>query len=129
MKAQQHLVNELPFWFRGRAVKDEMIQKWSDLLSAWAVAPDLAHRAFDDVANHYSEPGRFYHTLDHVQAMLETVDSLRSSACNLNAIQLAVWLHDVIYDSKASDNEERSAEFAERFCHDLSNPEGRVVAS
>lgn len=115
--------------FRGRTVNDMMFQKWTDLLHTWAVDPLLARRAFDDVSHRYSEPGRFYHTLDHVQTVLNTVESLSSSARNLNAVKLAVWLHDVIYDSKASDNEERSAEFAERLCHDLSIPEGRVVAS
>ena len=48
---------------------------------------------------------------------------------NLNAVKLAAWLHDVIYDSKASDNEERSAEYAERLSEKLSIPEGRMVAS
>jgi len=61
--------------------------------------------------------------------VLETVERLGSSAPKLNAVKLAVWLHDVIYDSKASDSEVRSAEFAERLCHDLSIPEGRIVAS
>jgi predicted metal-dependent HD superfamily phosphohydrolase len=106
-----------------------MIQKWHDLLRAWAVDPVLAGRAFDDVANHYSDPGRFYHTLDHISNVLEAVESLGSSARNLNAVKLAAWLHDVIYDSKASDNEERSAEFAERLCQELAIPEGRDIAS
>jgi predicted metal-dependent HD superfamily phosphohydrolase len=61
--------------------------------------------------------------------MLETVESLASFARNLSAVKLAVWLHDVICDSRASDNEERSAEFAEQFCEKLSIPEARVVAS
>src|SRR5262249_47679488 len=52
-----------------------------------------------------------------------------SHARNLNAVTLAGWLHDVIYDTKASDNEERSAEYAERLCERLSIPEGRLVAS
>jgi predicted metal-dependent HD superfamily phosphohydrolase len=104
-------------------------QKWHDLLRSWAVAPALADRAFEDVSKQYAGPGRFYHTLDHVQNVLETVESLGSQARNLNAIKLAAWLHDVIYDSQASDNEERSADFAERLCEKLSIPDGRPVAS
>jgi hypothetical protein len=48
---------------------------------------------------------------------------------NLNAVKLAAWLHDVIYESKASDNEERSAEYAERLCEELAIPEGQQVAA
>jgi hypothetical protein len=89
----------------------------------------LADWAFEDVREHYAEPGRFYHTLDHVQNMMETVGSLGLYTRNLNAVRLATWLHDVICDSKASDNEERSAEYAERLCEKLSIPDGRLVAS
>ena len=110
-------------------MNDLLRRKWHDLLGAWAVTPSLADETFEEICQHYAGPGRFYHTLDHVQTVLETVESLGSYARNLNAVKLAAWLHDVIYDSKASDNEDRSAEFAERLCEKLSIPEGRVVAS
>jgi predicted metal-dependent HD superfamily phosphohydrolase len=83
----------------------------------------------DDIAAAYAEPGRFYHTLDHVQAVLATVENLAPYAKNLNAVKLAVWLHDMIYNSKASDNEDRSAEYAERLCVELAIPEGKLVAA
>jgi predicted metal-dependent HD superfamily phosphohydrolase len=104
-------------------------RKWHDLLRSWHVDPTLADRMFEDLCQKYGEPGRFYHTLDHVQNVLEAVDSLGAYARNLNAVKLAAWLHDVIYDSRASDNEERSADYAERLCEKLSIPEGRIVAS
>lgn len=110
-------------------MNDALGRKWHDLLRVWAVDPFLADQTFEDVCKHYGGPGRFYHTLDHIAAVLETVESLGSFARNLNAVNLATWLHDVIYDSKASDNEERSAEYAERLCGKLSIPEVRVVAS
>src|SRR5262249_53077887 len=77
----------------------------------------------------YSAPGRFYHTLDHVMAVLATVEILASCARNLSAVKLAAWLHDVIYDSRASDNEERSARHAEGLCEELAIPEGPPVAA
>jgi predicted metal-dependent HD superfamily phosphohydrolase len=104
-------------------------RKWQDLLHAWAVAPTMANTAFEDVCQRYAGPGRFYHKLNHVASVLETVERLGSFAENLNAVQLAAWLHDVIYDSRASDNEERSAEYAEQLCEKLSIPQGRLVAS
>jgi predicted metal-dependent HD superfamily phosphohydrolase len=116
--------------FRGKfLMNDALRRKWHNLLCAWAVDPTLADRTFEDVREHYCGPSRFYHTLDHVQTVLETVGSLGSYARNLNAVKLATWLHDVIYDSRASDNEERSADYAERLCEKLSIPEGRLVAA
>jgi len=111
------------------SVNDLLRRKWHDLLRAWAVDPSLAERTFEDVREHHAGPVRFYHTLSHVQNVLETVESLGSNARNLNAVKLAAWLHDVIYDSRASDNEERSAEYAERLCENLSIPERRLAAS
>lgn len=53
------------------------------------------------------EPHRHYHTLDHVMAMLDHYDGAHPG------VVAAIWLHDVIYDPRASDNEERSAEQAQ----------------
>jgi len=110
-------------------MNDLMPRKWRDLLRDWAVDPTLADRTFEEIRQQYAEPDRFYHTLDHVQCVLETLETLCSHARNLNAIRLAAWLHDMIYDSKSSDNEERSAEYAERLCERLSVTDGRLVAS
>jgi len=55
----------------------------------------------------YAEPHRAYHTLNHVQAMLE---ALGDRGVLSPTLALAVWGHDLIYDSQASDNEARSAE-------------------
>jgi len=110
-------------------MNDVLRRQWHDLLSTWAVDPALADRTFEEVCEHYAGPGRFYHKLDHVQNVLQTVESLSSYARHRNAVKLATWLHDVIYDSRASDNEERSADYAERLCELLSIPEGRLVAA
>lgn len=66
--------------------------------------------AFDDLVGRYAEPGRYYHNLLHihevVRAMLDLPGALPRE------VLLAAFLHDVVYDSRASDNEERSAEYA-----------------
>src|ERR1700722_17127819 len=105
-----------------------MGESWEDLMDHWHIDPIEADQKFAEILRAYSEPGRFYHTLDHVLAVLATVASLASHARNLSAVKLAAWLHDVIYDSKASDNEERSAEYALRLCGELSIPMGQIVA-
>lgn len=61
--------------------------------------------------------------------MLETIDDLESATQHPDVVRLAAWLHDVIYDSKAFDNEERSAEFAVRICGELGIRVGGRVAA
>jgi predicted metal-dependent HD superfamily phosphohydrolase len=109
-------------------MNDNVHQKWRGLLHCWSVAVPLADQIYAEICGHYTEPNRFYHTLDHIQSVLETVEKLESYARRPNAVKLAAWLHDVIYDSRASDNEERSAVYAERLCESLSILEGRLIA-
>lgn len=54
----------------------------------------------------YAEPGRAYHTAEHVGAVL---DALASREVLTPTLALAVWGHDLIYDPRAGDNEARSA--------------------
>jgi predicted metal-dependent HD superfamily phosphohydrolase len=109
----------------GRALR----QSWHSLLGTWGVDASQADRRLQEIVQAYSSPDRFYHTLDHITDVLSTVERLATHAKNLNAVRLAAWLHDVIYDTKASDNEERSAEYAARLSEELTIPEGPLVAS
>jgi len=85
---------------------------WDSALQPFEVEPSLKQKVFLDLVGAYSGVGRFYHTLEHIQHILETMRQMRSLAVSFPKIQLAAWFHDVIYDSKAKDNEERSADYA-----------------
>jgi predicted metal-dependent HD superfamily phosphohydrolase len=61
----------------------------------------------------YSEPHRAYHTIRHIGHCLEEFDEVRREAKDPVAVEWALWYHDVIYDTHARDNEERSALLAE----------------
>lgn len=89
-------------------------QQWRTLWQSLSTNEELIHSLFADVAAHYSEDGRYYHTLDHVDYVLATAQRLRDEARDFTAVQLALWFHDVIYDPRAADNEEKSAAYAEQ---------------
>lgn len=63
----------------------------------------------------HASPGRCYHTLQYLQECLLTLVEARAAAevPNADAIELALRFHDAVYDPRASDNEERSAEIAD----------------
>lgn len=59
----------------------------------------------------YNEPQRVYHTLNHVEHCLTHFDKIRVYLQNPQAVELAIWFHDVIYKPGAADNEQLSADF------------------
>ena len=58
----------------------------------------------------YREPQRHYHTLAHIEQCLSMFDQCKSLTHNPDALELAVWFHDVIFEPGNRDNEARSAE-------------------
>jgi len=60
----------------------------------------------------YRQPGRHYHGVTHIEALLALLDAHRAALSDPQAIEAAIWFHDAIYDSRRSDNEARSAALA-----------------
>jgi predicted metal-dependent HD superfamily phosphohydrolase len=72
----------------------------------------------DKLLEKYNEPGRYYHTLAHLEKGLEVYYSLFSTP--LTPVEFFAWAyHDSVYDSTRSDNEENSAIIWWRDAHPL----------
>ncbi len=70
---------------------------------------DEAH-AFDELVGLYHEAHRCYHTMSHVEHCLMQMDAGAKAMGGNDAVEMALWYHDAIYDPRSSDNEQRSAE-------------------
>jgi predicted metal-dependent HD superfamily phosphohydrolase len=66
---------------------------------------------FAEVAARYAEPARHYHTLEHVDDCLARLDEVAGLLDDPDAVEIAVWFHDVVYTPGARDNEAMSARF------------------
>jgi predicted metal-dependent HD superfamily phosphohydrolase len=67
--------------------------------------------AFDSLVERYGEPHRAYHTLQHIGECFKQFESVNDAHMPA-AVGIALWFHDAIYDTRASDNEVRSARLA-----------------
>ena len=82
--------------------------------------------AWTVLAGFYGEPARAYHNMNHITDCLLRFDEHAHLAADAAAVEFAIWFHDIVYDTRAADNEERSAVFAAEFLS--GTPLGTVVA-
>jgi predicted metal-dependent HD superfamily phosphohydrolase len=124
---------------------DDLSSRWDRdvLTSAPSSSAAAGVAVLDEVVAHHREPVRRYHTLDHVAAVLTTIDELLADPRTLNVkpdsigchvqsssgVTLAGWLHDVIYDPTRHDNEARSAAFAEEHLARLGVAEATIATT
>ncbi len=92
---------------------------WHSLVEEFTEDEGMREGAFRDVVRRYSEAARHYHNLDHL-CMVVQWTWLRED--NPPALEFAAILHDVIYDPRAADNEERSADYAREVLKSLGVP-------
>lgn len=87
------------------------LERWRALLAR--TAPSVgADESYAALAEAYGAPDRHYHTLAHISSCLAALDAASTAPQDGDAVELALWLHDVVYDSRADDNEARSAAWA-----------------
>jgi predicted metal-dependent HD superfamily phosphohydrolase len=83
---------------------------------------------FQKILDHYSEAHRRYHTPEHIEHCLTQFDMAADLMDDPDAVEMALWFHDVIYDVPTARNEARSAEFFSELTHDRIGPEfGRSI--
>lgn len=73
-----------------------------------ATDPDAV---WDELAKHYAEPHRHYHTEQHLAFCLQQLDLAGERIPQPTLVEMAVWFHDVIYRPGQRDNELRSTEW------------------
>jgi predicted metal-dependent HD superfamily phosphohydrolase len=87
--------------------------------SQWGASAEDVDAAYADVVTRYGEAHRHYHTLEHIGEVLERVSGTE--------VELAAWYHDAIYDTRASDSEERSAVYAGEVLARLGAPDDVIA--
>jgi len=87
------------------------LEAWSALWSRLGARND-ARPLHALVLARYGEPHRAYHTAEHIARVLPLLDAVRARLREPDEAELALWLHDLVYDPRGADNEARSADIA-----------------
>ncbi|MFZ2718701.1 MAG: dephospho-CoA kinase, partial [Candidatus Absconditicoccaceae bacterium] len=77
------------------------------------------HKIFKEIQSLYFQNENFYHHRLHIVSCLNDFYKIRNMCENPDAVERAIIFHDIIYLPGASDNEEKSAEFADKYLSNL----------
>ncbi|MFG1934116.1 hypothetical protein ACGFK1_26270 [Mycobacterium sp. NPDC048908] len=78
------------------------------------MAAHLTEELREDLLARWSETHRKHHNVAHLHEMLDAIGQLADTGIEFDreAVELAAWFHDAIYEIGRDDNEDRSAELA-----------------
>ncbi len=88
-------------------------ERWLALMSSFAFSPNI--ETFNKIVVCYSEGHRHYHNIAHIDECIRQLDTVKFGYQRMGEIELAIWFHDVIYNSYRKNNELKSAMEAQFF--------------
>ncbi len=89
---------------------DRFRREWRRLTTRLGLPADRSNQIADLLVCRYTEPSRHYHDVRHVVSMLDQAAEQERRFAYPDAVRLAVFFHDLIYEPAKNDNESRSAE-------------------
>jgi predicted metal-dependent HD superfamily phosphohydrolase len=72
--------------------------------------PSDSDAVYDELWRRYAEDHRRYHTPAHIDFCLAQLDLAKHLMEDTDAVEMALWFHDLIYNPSAPDNELKSAQ-------------------
>lgn len=94
------------------AIPTTLRQQWNLDVAAIGAAGLAADRVLADIVARHGETHRRYHNQQHLLALFDLLDRHAPHLSSGSPPRLAVWWHDLVYDPRATDNEEQSANIA-----------------
>jgi len=87
---------------------------WRDLTSKYTDDSFFIDHQWEEIKAQYSQQNRHYHNLQHISYMLQLASADTEAVVDMDTVQFAIWYHDIIYNATKSNNELKSAKFAQK---------------
>lgn len=85
---------------------------WMELGAKYSDNTALLESQWQEIESAYSKEERHYHTLNHLEYMLNLAKEFESFLNDTDTLKFSIFYHDIIYNAQVHDNEEQSAEIA-----------------
>jgi len=86
----------------------------------------LIEECWLEIETSYNSPGRHYHTLHHLENLLQELHSIEAIINGWPAVLFSVYYHDLVYNPLKNSNEEKSATLAAARMQSLQVP-GHII--
>ena len=106
---------------------DYLRSNFFSIFQKYLIEESEINNLFEKIIKEYQSDDRFYHNSDHIYNFLNYLQQHKENIINWKVLNLAVWFHDVIYDPKEKDNEEKSAQYARIKLKELGIPEDVII--
>lgn len=99
---------------------------WKNLCSRYSNDGLLVEKLWKEIDDQYSTKNRHYHTLAHLQFMVDLARKHREVISDMETLLFSIFYHDIIYKAIRKDNEEKSAQLAQIRLHQLGVPYQKI---
>jgi predicted metal-dependent HD superfamily phosphohydrolase len=93
-----------------------------NLLTNYSDEISLRNDLWTEIEANYSDKKRYYHTLSHLSNLQNQLCEVKDKIKNWETILFTLFYHDIVYNALESDNEEKSAELAEKRMQQINVP-------
>ncbi len=97
-------------------------QTFLALIENYSNYHSLAKELWNEIEKNYSKKKRYYHSLEHLANLLKELKEVKPQIKHWNTVLFSLFYHDVVYNALKKDNEERSAELAEKRMQSIGVP-------
>jgi predicted metal-dependent HD superfamily phosphohydrolase len=95
---------------------------FTQLASCYSSNNYIIEQLWNEIETAYSNPKRHYHTLHHLQHLIDELSTIKEAIQDWNTILFSVFYHDLVYNPLRRDNEERSVLIMENRLQSLDVP-------
>lgn len=103
-------------------IKEEYLKS----LRVYTSDSNLLASMWSDIEKSYSKSGRHYHTIAHLDNLLNELLPIKNRFENWHTIVFAITYHDFIYNTLKNNNEEKSAALAVKQLKAIAFPDGQI---
>ncbi len=102
-------------------------EQWTTITALYSNPSVLVEKLWKEIEENYCQSNRHYHNLDHLSYMFKKANEYKANLEDFDTLSFSIFYHDFIYNTKRSNNEEKSAEAARERLTKLGVPRFKIV--